>query len=111
MNKRKKPQSQNLSLNDYLAQYDNPTLQVILQSFETTVAWEVFKAYLKIRQREFEVASLDLVKYGKTHEASNASGYAQGLSDVSESLIQEFKLALSGRSPVVEDVRPEESEL
>lgn len=109
MRKRKLPQNNpNRSLNDFLAGYNSVTLIGLIETFENGDAWNIFRAYLKLRQREFEVASLDLVSKGQTHPAAHASGYAQGIEDVADKLMGEMKKFVLNESPVVESPRPEE---
>lgn len=98
-------------LDEFLRKYDAGTVAAILNSFESSPAWELFKVYVMTRQREFEVASLDMVKYGKSHEAAFASGYSAALNDVTSTMIKALKDLAYGTNPVIENPRPEESTL
>jgi hypothetical protein len=113
VNKRKQLQSQTTpTLKEYLDQYDSVTLIAIINAMEDSRAWDVFRAYIKLRQREFEVVALDLMnKDTMVQSAAYASGYAKALDDVSEDLIKQLKDFSLGVSPVVETPRPEESNL
>lgn len=100
------------TLKDYLNTYDSVTLIALINAMEDSRAWDIFRAYIKLRQREFEVAALDLMnKDSMVQSAAYASGYAKALDDVSEDLIKQLKDFSLGVSPVVETPRPEESAL
>lgn len=111
--KRRKPKTipvaKPTTLSEYLATYDSPAVRAALQSMEGSLAWDIFRAYLKVRQREFEVAALDLLCHTGMHqEAAKASGYAQGMEEVATTLMDEFRKLLNGDSGVVEDPMPSE---
>ena len=110
MNKRKKQPSQtsNLSLQEYLNTYSSVELVGILSSFETTPAWHIICSYLALKQREFEVASLDLVSKGQTHPAAHASGYAQAVEDIKNTTIQTLQNLIVGKSQAIENPRMED---
>lgn len=103
-----KPQT-NLSLEDYLKTYDYKTLSAAINGLNDSLAWNMMRGYLKLRQREFEIAALDLAGHtGRTQEAAKASGYAQGLEDTADNFMQQLIDMVYGKTGVVEDPRPEE---
>lgn len=109
MRKLKAPEKKHLTLKDHLEQYDGASLKAMLQELQNSHSWEVFAAFLSIRQREFEIAALDLAcKHNMQPEAAKASGYAQGLEDVVNVLIPELKNLVIGYTGVVENPRPVE---
>lgn len=102
-------QKKNLSLKDYLDKYESKSLQAALNGLEDSLAWDILKSFIKLKQREFEVAALDLsCQDGNTLRAAKASGIACGLEEVADKYIDEFKKIVSGYSAVVENPRPEE---
>jgi len=101
----------NLSLADHLSKYEPSVLQKALVELDNSFIWTIFKAYLKVRQREFEVASLDFAGHtGKHQESAKASGYAQGIEDVADNLMEELNKLLSGMNGVIENPMPENEE-
>lgn len=100
-----------LTIKQFLDSYDYKTLQGALSTIHNSFAWELLRSYFKLKQREFEVASLDLVtKNSMTQSAAHASGYAQGMEDAADKLIPEFLDLISGNTGVVENPRPEDKE-
>lgn len=98
-----------LSLAEHLNKYESTVLQKALEEMDRSLFWDVFRAFLKVRQREFEIASLDFAGHtGRNQEAAKASGYAQGLEDVAENLMGEMRKFLQGNNGVVEDNPPAE---
>jgi len=98
-----------LSLTDHLNKYESSVLIKASEEMERSLFWDVFRSFLKVRQREFEVASLDLAGHtGKQHEAAKASGYAQGVEDVADNLMGEMRKLLSGDNGVVQEPPPQE---
>lgn len=98
-----------LNLADHLSKYEPTVLQKALEEMDRSLFWEVFQSYLKVRQREFEIASLDLVGHtGKAQEAAKASGYSQALEDVADRLMDEMRKFLRGDNGIVEDPTPEQ---
>lgn len=109
MPKLKKLPKPSLSLSEFLANYDYQTLHAATVGLQDSFAWDLLKAYLKVRQREFEIAALDLAGHSNMHsEAAKASGYAQGMEDLPK-LVDELREFVLGRSKVVEDPRPEDN--
>lgn len=98
-----------LSLEQYLQQYDPVTLTALFNSMEASPAWSIFSSFAKVKQREYEIAALDHVKNGLTHQSSYSSGYAKGLEDL-QLLIKEFRDTVFGVQHLVENTRPEEVE-
>lgn len=113
MSKRKlknKPSLSPKTLKEFLQGYDSKAITGVMETMHNSLAWEMFSAYLRVRQREFEVASLDMVGHSnRLQESAKASGYAQGMEDVSDKLIPEFIKFVSGFTGVVEQARPEEN--
>lgn len=109
MKKRKESKNKKKeSLNDFLSQYDSVTLQTALQSVEGSIGWELLQSFLRTRQREFEIAALDLMGHtGNENEAAKASGYALGMEEMAERIIPEFISFLKGNTGVIEEARPE----
>lgn len=104
----KTPEVTKVSLEEFLAKYDKESIAAALNTLHDSFAWEVFRAYLRLKQREFEVAALDLsCQDGNTLRGAKASGIACGLEEVSERLVPEFINYLKGHSGVVENNRPE----
>lgn len=99
----------NLTLQEHLSKYDTKVLQGALQQLEDSLFWDIFKAYLKHRQREFEVASLDLACHTNMQaEAAKASGIACALEEVADKYCTDLHQLLSGYTGVVENPSPEE---
>lgn len=97
-------------LKEFLQGYDSASIAAVMESLHNSLAWDMFAAYLRLRQREFEVVALDLQKNNDQWRAAiHASGYAQGMEDVSERLIPEFIRFVAGHTGVVEEARPEEN--
>lgn len=109
MNKRKKPPVRTeLSFQDYLKSFPGSTIQSAVVQLNDSIAWALLKSYLKVKQREFEVVSLDLVRNNTTtHAAAHASGYAQACEDVAERFMQNLIDAAAGVNGLVEGSVPE----
>lgn len=98
-----------LSLAEHLSKYPTTVLQKGLEEMDRSIFWDIFRAFLKQRQREFEVASLDLAGHtGKQHEAAKASGYAHAMEDTADNLMGQLRQFLQGHNGVVEDNPPQE---
>jgi hypothetical protein len=94
---------------EFLENYDSKTLQSAVIQLEASIGWELLKAFLKQRQREFEIASLDLAGHtGKSQEAAKASGYAQACEDTSDQFMQELVNVVNGIDGYVEGPTREE---
>lgn len=100
---RKQAVKNSLTFQDYLAKFDPKTLQSAVAQLNDSIGWELVRSYLKLRQREFEVASLDLTGHtGKIQEAAKASGYAQACEDVAETFLQQLVDSVAGKDGLVE---------
>lgn len=110
MPKAKQPVVTPLTFKEHLEKFEPSSLQGAVVQLDGSLAWDLMKSFLKLRQREFEVASLDLAGHtGKSHEAAKASGYAQACEDVSEKFMQDLVNAVNGLTGVVEgEVRNQE---
>ncbi len=109
MPKLKKQPNPSLTIEEFLRNYEPRVLAGALQSLESSMGWEVFKAFLKAKQREYEVAALDLTCYtGKQAEAAKASGIACGLEEAATAYMVEFVNRLNGATGVVESPREED---
>ena len=98
-----KPKNKSLTFKEYLDGFESTVLQTAVVQLNDTIAWELLKSYLKLRQREFEIASLDLVKHnGQIQAAAHASGYAQACEDVAEKFLQQLVNAAAGKNGLVE---------
>ncbi len=94
---------------DFLDKFDSKTLQAAVNGLDGSVSWGLMRAYLKLRQREFEVASLDLIGHtGKEAEAAKASGYSQACEDVAERFMNDLQNAVVGKDGYVEGPTREE---
>ena len=97
-------------LKEFLEGYDYKVLHGAINGLQDGMAWDLLSAFLRAKQRQYEIASLDLVRHGsETHAAAHASGYAQALEDTADHLIPELINVILGRNGVVEDPRPEEN--
>lgn len=93
----------------FLDSYPAASLQGAVANLDGSVAWEVMKAFLKLNQRAYEVAALDLAGHsGKSQESAKASGYAQACEDVSERFMQDLVNAVAGNTGLVEGPEREE---
>ena len=102
----KNPDVSQMMLEDYLNNYDKDSIAGALASLQDGFAWKVFSAFLRQKQREFEVAALDLsCQDGNTLRGAKASGIACALEEVANKLIPQFVDYLHGHSGVVEDPR------
>jgi hypothetical protein len=109
MPKAKPPVSTRPTFKELLEKYDSKQLQAAVVGLNDSLPWDLMKAFLKIRQREFEIASLDLVGHsGKSHEAAKASGYAQACEDMSEKFMQDLVNVVNGLNGLVEGAEREE---
>ena len=92
-----------LTFKEYLDKFDSKTLQGAVASLDGSIAWELMRSFLKLRQREFEIASLDFTGHsGKSQEAAKASGYAQACEDVADGFMTDLANVLAGRDGLVE---------
>ncbi len=92
-----------LTFKAYLEQFDSKVLVGAISQLEGSIAWSLLQAFLRQRQREFEIASLDLMGHsGKAQEAAKASGYAQACEDTANHFMQELMDATAGRDGFVE---------
>lgn len=88
---------------DFLEKFEPTALQAAVGQLEGSISWELMRAFLRTNQRLYEVAALDLVKHsGKSHEAANASGYAQACEDVADRFMQDLKDSVNGKSALIE---------
>jgi hypothetical protein len=100
-----------VSLKDYLGTYSVETITGAASILENSLVWDIFRSYLRLRQREFEVAALDLMNKDKMiQSAAYASGYAKGVEDVAETLMTEFKNLVMQKDTVVRNDPPVEVE-
>lgn len=108
MTKRKSPS--NKTFKEYLDSYPGTTLQSAVIQLNDSIGWGMLQAFVKLRQREFEVAALDLVKHSNhTQAAAHASGYAQACEDIAEKFMQQMVNHVAGKDGYVEgEVRTEE---
>lgn len=107
--KSQKSKEESISLEEYINNYDRKSLIAAAQTIQNSFAWNLLKAFLKLKQREMEVASLDLVgQDGNSYRAAKASGIALGFEEVSDKLIPELIDLILGNNGVVEDPRPED---
>ena len=60
MPKAKQPVKTPPTFKEYLGQFEPNVLQGAVVQLEGSIGWSLLRAFLKQRQREFEVASLDL---------------------------------------------------
>src|SRR2546430_658224 len=103
----KSKKTPSLTLEKFVSDYDQQSLLGALNSLQDSMAWELLSSFLAKKQREFEVAALDLVRQNQyTHTAAHASGYAQALDDLIHRTIPEFKDLLLGRTGVIETPMP-----
>lgn len=110
MPKAKPPVKTPLTFKDYLEKFETTALQSAVTQLEGSIAWAVMQAFLKQRQREFEIASLDLAGHtGKSHEAAKASGYAQACEDTADHFMQELINAVNRVDGFVEGPAREEN--
>ncbi len=87
----------------YLETYEPTVLHGALVQLEGSIAWELLQSFLRQRQREFEIASLDLMGHtGKHQEAAKASGYAQACEDTANQFMKDMADMVSGLNGVVE---------
>lgn len=104
----KKKLNQSPRLEDYLNTYDSKALKGAIHELQNSMAWDLLKSYLHVRQRWFEVAALDLIRHnGHEQEAAHASGYAQANQELIESVIPELLQRISGTPEVVNPGVPE----
>lgn len=104
----KKQQKRNLK--EFIEGYDKQILYGALETFKTSTGWDVLRAFLQQRQREFEVAALDLIRSnGHTQDAAYASGYAMAIDDLLNRDINELEGIVLGQSGVIEAPMPEDN--
>ena len=111
MPKQKKPISlpKKISIEDHLTHYDSTTLIKVMSEFDGGIGWEVYKSFLKRKQRESEITCLyKVAQPNGVAEAAYASGYAKAMDDVTEGFISELVQLIKGDTPVVEIPRSEE---
>lgn len=96
---------------EYLAKFEPRVLQGAVAGLNGSIAWELMKAFIKLRQREFEIASLDLAGHsGKSSESAKASGYALACEDVADQFMNDLTNSIAGINGYVEgEVREQES--
>lgn len=100
---RKTKKQTNQSFPEFLKKFEPRVLQGAVSQLNDSLAWELMKAFLKQRQREFEIASLDLSGHtGRYQEAAKASGYAQACEDVADQFIQDLVNVVNGIDGYVE---------
>ncbi len=110
MPKAKPPVKTPPTFKEFLDKFDAKTLHGAVASLDGSIAWELMRAFLKLNQRSFEIASLDLVGHtGKECEAAKASGYAQACEDVSDKFMQDLANAVAGKDGYVEGPVREEN--
>lgn len=112
MKRRKQPQlSQSPNLDEVFNRYDGVTILALINSFENSESWKVFKAYSAMVQRRYEVDALD--RAGKKDESiptAFASGYAKCAEDMCNNFMEGLKQTALNISPVVKNDRIEEPE-
>lgn len=92
-----------LTFKEYLEKFEPTVLQGAVIQLDGSIGWGLLKAFLKQRQREFEIASLDLAGHsGKSNESAKASGYAQACEDVSDQFMQDLLNSVNGINGFVE---------
>ncbi len=92
-----------LTFKEYLEQFEPTVLQGAVLQLEGSIAWSLLQAFLRQRQREFEVASLDLMGHtGKSVEAAKASGYAQACEDTANQFMNELTNLIARRDGFIE---------
>lgn len=100
--------SKKANLQEFLNTYDAVTLQSALTSFESSLGWELLKAYSAHIQRRYEIDALDLVgRHNLNQQAAYASGYAKACEDI-QSFMEGLRNTILGVSQVIETPRPEE---
>lgn len=100
------------SLSQLLHEFDPIQLNGALRGLESSVGWKVFQAYTRIKQREFEIAALDLVRSNShTHAAAHSSGYAQALDDMANKFLEALNDLVLGKNQVTENPPPEEANI
>lgn len=98
------------TLNEFFKDYDSQSLSALVTSLNNSLAWELLKSFMRLRQRQFETASLDLVSKGHTHPAAHASGYALACEEMADKFIQELYDIIQGKTGVVEDPIPQDND-
>lgn len=103
MRKARAQAKQPLTFKEYLEQFEPTVVQGAIIQLEGSIAWSLLQAFLRQRQKEFEVAALDLMGHsGKSQEAAKASGYAQACEDTANQFMQELQDIAAGRTGLVE---------
>lgn len=88
---------------EFLDKFEPRVLQGAVSSLEGSIAWELMRAFLIQRQREFEIASLDLAGHtGKSQESAKASGYAQACEDMANQFMADLVNSVNGIDGFVE---------
>lgn len=100
---RKQAPKNNLSFKDYLDKYPATATQSAISQLNDSIGWGMLQAYAKLLQRQYEVASLDLVKHSnQVQAAAHASGYAQACEDFAERFMQQMVDHAVGKDGLVE---------
>lgn len=100
-----------LSLQDHLSNYENKVLIKAAEEMEHSLFWPIFASFLRLKQREYEVAALDMVCHSSTQvEASKASGLALAHAEIADKYMENFRELLKGATGVYEDQRPQDEE-
>lgn len=95
-----------------LDKYDGLTLVNVLSSFDHSVGWEVFKAYL-LHQAAFHMKACVYLSQETGHqiEASSAAAKAEVLNQAAEDFMRQLKEKVLGNDGVVSDPMPFEDEV
>lgn len=105
----KKPLRSKDNLQESLESYDAKTLYAVLNSFEGSLAWEVFKSFIYYNAAVHGTMSNDLIQQtGKTMEACASGAKAEVLREVVDKFIDTLKAKISGDEGVVQPLPPEE---
>lgn len=98
-----------LSLKDHIANYPTTTLISACEEMQHSIFWDIFASFLRLKQREYEVAALDLACHSSTHaEAAKASGLALAHAEIADKYMDDMREILKGRTGVFEDEIPED---
>lgn len=109
MRKPRVPAATHQTFKEFLEKYDPKTLQSAVIQLNSSIGWELLRSFLRQRQREFEIASLDLTGHtGKNQESAKASGYAQACEDTAEQFMQDLVNVVNGIDGYVEGPAREE---
>ncbi len=103
MPRAKLPVKTPLTFKEYLEKFEPKVLQGAVVQLNDSIAWELMRGYLRLKQREFEVAALDLACHdGHSLEAAKASGLACALDEVANKYMQDLINAVNGLDGYVE---------